>query len=120
MSKFKALDNNSQVCSGGNVLFFDENASPSALFDCANNRLCAVAKLHTELSLAYNDKINNDAISEVTAFLLSDAVSIFRMVGRNSRELETARKEIDQYKKTIAMLSRAAAGEHDDSTTEGE
>ncbi|ECI5748254.1 hypothetical protein D5P88_19920 [Salmonella enterica subsp. enterica] len=119
MSKFKALDNNSQMCSG-NVLFLDENASPSALFDCANNRLNAVAKLHDELSLIYNNKINNDAISEATAFLLSDAVSIFRMVGINSRELEKARKEIDQYKKTIAMLSRTAAGEHDDTTTEGE
>ncbi|EAA9926463.1 hypothetical protein A6856_12885 [Salmonella enterica] len=120
MSKFKALDHDSQMCSGGNVLFFDENASPTDLFDCANNRLCAVAKLHTELSLVYNDKINNDAISEATSFLLSDVVSIFRMVGENTRELETARKEIDQYKKTIAMLSRAAAGEHDDSPTEGE
>lgn len=119
MPKFKALDNNSQMCSG-NVLFLDENASPSALFDCANNRLNAVAKLHDELSLVYTDKINNDAISEATSFLLSDAVSIFRIVGRNSRELEEARNKIDQYKKIIAMLSRAAAEEHDDSTTEGE
>lgn len=119
MSKFKALDHDSQMCSG-NVLFLDENASTTDLFDCANNRLNAVAKLHSELSLVYNDKINNDAISEATSFLLSDAISIFRIVGRNSKELETARKEIDQYKKTIAMLSRAAAGEHDDSTTEGE
>lgn len=110
MSKFKALDHDSQMCSGGNVLFFDENASPSDLFDCANNRLNAVAKLHAELSLVYNDKINNDAISEATAFLLSDAVSIFRMVGRNNRELETARKEIDQYKKTVAILSRKLGG----------
>ncbi|ELL2263886.1 hypothetical protein Q6O33_001702 [Salmonella enterica] len=119
MPKFKALDNNSQMCSG-NVLFLDENAAPSALFDCANNRLNAVAKLHDELSLVYTEKINNNAISEATSFLLSDVVSIFRIVGRNSRELEEARKEIDQYKKTIAMLSRAAAEEHDDSTTEGE
>ncbi|EAR6896291.1 hypothetical protein EMN50_20745 [Salmonella enterica] len=120
MSKFKALDHDSQMCSGGNVLFFDKDASPCDLFDCASYRVEAVAKLHTELSLIYNDKINNKPVSEVTSLLLSDAVSMFRMASVNSKELETARKEIDQYKKTIAMLSRAATGEHDDSTTEGE
>ncbi|EIK6736575.1 hypothetical protein LKC87_001469 [Salmonella enterica subsp. enterica serovar Aqua] len=119
MSKFKALDNDSQM-SVEQVLFFDKDASPCDLFDCASYRVEAVAKLHTELSLIYNDKINNKPVSEVTSLLLSDAVSMFRMASVNSRELETARKEIDQYKKTIAILSRAAAGEHDDTTTEGE
>lgn len=119
MSKFKALDRNSQICSG-NVIFFDENASPSDLFECAYSRLEAVTKLHNELSLIYKDEIKNNPFSEVSSLLLSDALSIFQVVSENTRELETARKEIDQYKKTIAMLSRAAAGEHDDSTTEGE
>lgn len=119
MHKFKALDNSSQAC-GGNVLFFDENAAPAALYECAANRLCAVAKLHEELALAYTDKINNDAISEATSFLLSDVVSMFRIIGKNSQELEKARKEIDQYKKTVATLSRELAAKHDDTTTEGE
>ncbi|EDZ5416058.1 hypothetical protein GQV58_000080 [Salmonella enterica] len=120
MHKFKALDNSSQMCSGGNVLFFDENASPTALYECAANRLCAVAKLHEELALVYTDKINNDAISEATSYLLSDVASIFHAIGKNSQELEVARKEIDQYKKTVAMLSRKLAAKHDDTTTEGE
>ncbi|ENH9088142.1 hypothetical protein ABWZ07_003603 [Salmonella enterica] len=120
MHKFKALDNSSQMCSGNNVLFFDENAAPTALYECAANRLFAVAKLHEELALVYKDKINNDAISEATSFLLSDVVSMFGIIGKNSQELETARKEIDQYKKTVATLSRELAAKHDDSTTEGE
>ncbi len=120
MHKFKALDNTSQMCGGGNVLFFDENASPTALYECAANRLCAVAKLHEELALVYTDKINNDAISEATSYLLSDVVSMFRIIGKNSQELEAARKEIDKQEKIIAMLTSKLAGEHDDTTTEGE
>ncbi|ECC5186584.1 hypothetical protein CS238_13795 [Salmonella enterica] len=120
MHKFKALDNDSQMCSGDNVLFFDKDASPCDLFDCANYRVEAVAKLHAELCGVYNDKINNKPVSEVTSLLLADAVSIFRMASVNFRELETARKEIDQYKKTVATLSRELAAKHDDTTTEGE
>ncbi|EIZ2108295.1 hypothetical protein MOQ95_002871 [Salmonella enterica] len=120
MHKFKALDNDSQMCGSGNVLFFDEDASPCDLFDCANYRVEAVAKLHAELASIYNDKINNKPVSEVTSILLADAVSMFRMASVNSRELETARKEIDQYKKAVAMLSRELAAKHDDTTTEGE
>ncbi|EII5965179.1 hypothetical protein LHP66_002715 [Salmonella enterica] len=120
MHKFKALDNDSQMCSGGNVLFFDENARPSDLFECASYRIEAVAKLHNELSFVYNDKINNKPVSEVTSLLLADAVSMFRMAFVNSRELETARKEIDQYKKTVATLSRELAAKCDDTTKEGE
>lgn len=120
MHKFKALDNDSQMCGGGNVLFFDEDASPCYLFDCANYRVEAVAKLHAELASIYNDKINNKPVSEVTSILLTDAVSMFRMVSVNSRELEEARKEIDQYKKTVATLSRELAAKCDDTTTEGE
>ncbi|ECT1021022.1 hypothetical protein DPO11_13035 [Salmonella enterica] len=120
MHKFKALDNDSQMCSGNNVLFFDENALPSDLFDCANYRVEAVAKLHTELCGIYNDKIYNKPVSEVTSILLSDAVSMFRIASVNCRELEAARKEIDQYKKTVATLSRELAAKCDDTTKEGE
>lgn len=120
MHKFKALDNDSQMCSGKDVLFFNENASPSDLFECASYRIEAVAKLHTELSVVYNDKINNTPISDLTSIVLSDAVSMLKGIYYNVRELETARKEIDQYKKTVATLSRELAAKHDDATTEGE
>lgn len=120
MHKFKALDNDSQMCNGDNVLFFDKDASPCDLFDCANYRVEAVAKLHTELCGIYNDKIYNKPVSEVTSILLSDAVSMFRIASVNCRELEAARKEIDQYKKTVATLSRELAAKCDATTKEGE
>ncbi|EAW9079432.1 hypothetical protein ACFMMZ_004117 [Salmonella enterica] len=120
MHKFKALDNDSQMCSGGNVLFFDENARPSDLFECASYRIEAVAKLHNELSFVYTDKINNAPISDLTSIVLSDAVSMLRASYSNTRELEIARKEIDQYKKTVATLSRELAAKCDDTTKEGE
>ncbi|EBQ9005298.1 hypothetical protein DK757_29795, partial [Salmonella enterica subsp. enterica serovar Blockley] len=65
-------------------------------------------------------KINNAPISDLTSIVLSDAVSMLRASYSNVRELEEARKEIDQYKKTVATLSRELAAKHDDTTTEGE
>lgn len=119
MSKFKALDNDSQM-SIEQVLFFNKEASPQAIFECIYSRLEAVAKLHNELTFICNDEVKNKPFSEVSSLLLSDVLSMYKITGEYVSELTSARKEIDQYKKTIAMLSRAAAGEHDDSTTEGE
>ncbi|EDS2357633.1 hypothetical protein GUD16_003321 [Salmonella enterica] len=119
MSKFKALDNNSQM-SVEQVLFFNKEASPQAIFECIYSRLEAVAKLHNELTFIYNDKVENKPFSEISSLLLSDVLSMYRIIGEHASELTSTRNEIDQYKKTIAMLSRAAAVEHDDSTTEGE
>lgn len=120
MHKFKALDNDSQMCSGGNVLFFDENADPQAIFECIYSRLEAIAKLHSELTFVYNDEIKNKPFSEVSSILLSDVLSMYKTFGEHFMALKTTRKEIDQHKKTVATLSRELAAKHDDTTTEGE
>ncbi|MQT44453.1 hypothetical protein GHO45_26455 [Pseudomonas sp. FSL R10-0765] len=88
MSNFKALPELSQ--SGDNVLYFDSEASPSELYECAANRL-EIARHMLQILSTSQLKGNEHALPAVAsaaALLLSDANGMFESLYDVVREHE--------------------------------